>query len=98
MVTEYIRKTSISCTGASKGSAGSGHRWTSIHTSRVSRARGNAWPNGMEWERAVAGEAYIAWFEELRRSPDYDVQELMALPGLELVAELSDGVILRVSK
>ena len=43
-----------------------------------------------------AGAAHVVWFRELRRRTDYDVEELVALPGLELVSELSDGVILRV--
>ncbi len=51
-----------------------------------------------EERSAAAEDTYAVWFEELRRRTDYDVQELMALPGLELVAELSDGVILRVRK
>ena len=48
--------------------------------------------------RLVAGDSHVVWFNELRRRTDYDAHELMALPGLELVAELSDGFILRVRK
>ena len=52
----------------------------------------------LEEERVAAGETHVVWLKELGGLGDYDIQELMALPGLELVTELSDGVILRVSK
>ena len=54
-----------------------------------------------EWLEQISvtdDAAHIVWFQELRRRTDYDIQELMALPGLELVTDLSDGVILRVKK
>ena len=52
----------------------------------------------LEQQRASSGKVYVVWFKELGGFGDYDIQELIALPGLEVVTELSDGVILRVKK
>ena len=39
----------------------------------------------------------LLWFVDWLQYPDYDSLELRALPGVEIVAELADGIILRVT-
>ena len=54
----------------------------------------------IEVEDATTNEAHIVWFygKESLRSRDYSPQQLGALPSIETVAELSDGVIFRLRK
>ena len=55
-----------------------------------------------EQRAATSGRIYVVWFKNMALSPgfeyNYDIHEIMSLPNLELVAELSDGVILEVNK
>ena len=44
-----------------------------------------------------AHDVHIVWFGDWLQYPDYDSLELRALPGVEIVAELADGLILRVT-
>ena len=50
-------------------------------------------------EQAAADyDVHIVWFYDVRRHLyDYDSFDLRALPGVETVAELADGVVLRVT-
>ena len=40
--------------------------------------------------------AHIVWFRRQKNFYDYDDMNLRLLPGVEPVAELADGVVLRV--
>ena len=60
--------------------------WVGIHnlTARIMR------------KTAGAG-AHIVWFQHGKSYYDYDALDVRCLPGVEPVAELSDGVVLRVT-
>ncbi len=52
------------------------------------------------WVEQAPGGAYLVWFSEWEgnRLFDYGPAEFRASPGLELVAELDDGVVFRVNR
>ena len=52
-------------------------------------------PHKMRWAEIEAG-AHIVWFDEFHREHlGYDDLDLRLLPGIEIVAELADGVVFR---
>ena len=44
-----------------------------------------------------AASTWVVWFDDPIRAPDYGAGEVAALPGMELIADLADGVIYRVT-
>ena len=55
--------------------------------------------HGLLGERAaIDQDVHIVWLDDAYwRQPDYNSLDLRALPGVETVAELADGVVLRVT-
>ena len=54
--------------------------------------------NVPDWtERAPDGSS-VLWFHAAEGLPNYDAADLRATPGLEVAADLSDGVVFRVSR
>ena len=47
--------------------------------------------------RTADDSAYILWFRKRKRFYDFDDLDIRCLPGVEPVAELSDGVVFRVT-
>lgn len=52
----------------------------------------------LEWVALAPDGAALAWFHEVGGGLSYDAADLRAAPGLEMAAELSDGVLFRVNK
>ena len=50
------------------------------------------------WIDDAPNGALVAWFHAIQGYPDYNAADLRATPGLEIVAELSDGALFRVNK
>ena len=44
-----------------------------------------------------AASTWVVWFDDPIRAPDYGAGEVAALPGVELIADLDDGVIYRAA-
>ena len=69
--------------------------WFWDRTAATWRTYGNI-PHKMGWDEIEAG-AYVVWFDRFHylTHRSYDYLDLRLMPGIEIVAELADGVVFR---
>jgi len=97
----YVREHGLSRTLVSNDAAAAYIHTTTPSSHRYMPCERSAWP---EFLAGLGPDAHILFFpsqaEEGRAycaGVDYDVSDLLALPGVRLVAQLADGALLKVS-
>ena len=50
------------------------------------------------WAESAPAGSGVVWFDDIGTPLDHDAADLRATPGLEVAADLSDGVVFRVSR